>query len=144
MFSPSSHVARCCPSSDAFPAVPRKLLIQENRTACRRCEQRCLQGCTVRSSSCKMFTQSDSSLAQVVFQKLWLLAAGVGYLPRDAPEEDSSLICDEVWELSCGLDSGNIKIATESCLLMKRLSRPGTAAVQGDGGVFLNTSSCGR
>ena len=32
-----------------------------------------------------MFTQSDSSLAQVVFQKLWLLAAGVGYLPCDVP-----------------------------------------------------------
>lgn len=42
-----------------------------------------------------------------------------------------------------GQDSGNIKIVTESCLPLKHLRRPGhSSRVQGDGGVFLNTSSC--
>lgn len=78
---------------DAFPAVPGKLLLIQEKQ-CLPAEGKVtevLTGLQVEILACKTFTQSDSSLAQVVFQKLWLLAAGVGYLPRNTPEEDSSL-----------------------------------------------------
>lgn len=43
---------------------------------------------------------------------LWLLALDVYFVIY--PKQDSSLVCDEFWEWSNGLDSGSIKTAAQT------------------------------